>query len=308
MAQPPVPTPSGLEDAVEFDPPSSAGEAWDIIVERVQELVQGFVENLPLIGLALLIVIVGVGIARLSERGTRRGLDRTGVDAIVTALTAQIVRAVIIVAAILLALAVAGVRVAPALAGLGLVGLAVAFALQSILENFIAGLLLLIRKPFSAGDQIITGDFEGTVEDLDFRVTKLVDYDGEHIIVPNAQVFSNPLVNLTRRGKRRTRVEFGIDYRDDHNAVGDLVADAVADVEGVLSTPAPDVLCTGLGDSAVEFVVMYWTRPDIGSVIHAEDEVLRTVKDTIEGAGMTIPWPMRTLTADDPDAWPPPRG
>jgi small conductance mechanosensitive channel len=129
------------------------------------------------------------------------------------------------------------VPVGAALAGLGLAGLAIAFAVQSILENFVAGILLIIRKPIVHGEQVIIGDWEGTVEDIDLRVTRLIDYDGELVIIPNGEVFRSTLVNLTRRGTRRSRVIVGIDYRDDHDAAGPLLEAAAASVPAVLPPP-----------------------------------------------------------------------
>lgn len=147
---------------------------------------------------------------------------------VVTGLGERLVRLLVVVAAALLALSVAGVPVGAALAGLGIAGLAIAFALQSILENFVAGIILILRKPFTHGEQIVIGEHEGTVDDIDLRVTRLVDYDGEQIIIPNGEVFSSTILNLIRRGKRRTRVVVGIDYRDDHNAAGPRIEAVVA--------------------------------------------------------------------------------
>jgi small conductance mechanosensitive channel len=205
---------------------------------------------------------------------------------------------IVLVAFVLLALSISGVPVGAALAGLGLAGLAIAFAVQSILENFVAGILLIIRKPIVHGEQVIIGDWEGTVEDIDLRVTRLIDYDGELVIIPNGEVFKSTLINLTRRGTRRSRVIVGIDYRNDHDAAGPLLEAAAASVPAVLPAPAPQARCVELGDSSVDFEVRYWTAPDIATVVDARDAVLRAVKSALEEAGMTIPWPIRTLARD----------
>lgn len=204
----------------------------------------------------------------------------------------------LVTGAVLLALSVAGISIGALLAGLGLAGLALAFALQNILENFVAGLLLLIRKPFRRGDQVVTNDFEGTVLDIDLRVTHLRVFDGEVVLIPNATVFTEPITNLTRLGHRRTRVIIGIDYRDDHHAVQDLLLGALTEIDGVLDSPAPEVLLTELGESSVDFEVAYWTAPDMHTVRHVRHAVLTTCKSAVEEAGMTIPWPIRTLAVD----------
>jgi small conductance mechanosensitive channel len=280
-------------------PPEDVGEATSILLDAVENLVEGFIRSLPLIAIGLLVVAVGVLLARGVGRLTARGLQRASGDQVVVGLGVRLARLFVVTATLLLALSVAGVPVGAALAGFGIAGLAVAFALQSILENFVAGILLMIRKPISHGEQVRINDHEGTVDDIDLRVTRLVDYDGEQVIIPNGEVFRSTIVNLTRRGKRRTRVVVGIDYRDDHDAVGPLLEEVVAGVVGVLPSPAPQVRCIALGESSVDFEVRYWTAPDIASVVDAQDRVLRAVKSAVAEAGMTIPWPIRTLSFDN---------
>jgi small conductance mechanosensitive channel len=284
-----------ISDPVEVRTP---GDLVDVLQEAVTQLTAGLVARLPLIGLGVLVLVLGIIVTRFAVRGVERGMQRGRVDETVQRLVSMLLQVGLVITAVLLALSIAGVSVGAALAGLGLAGLALAFALQSILENFVAGILILIRKPFRRGDQIVSGEFEGTVDDIDLRVTRLTDYDGEVVLIPNATVFTEPLVNLTRRGKRRTRVTIGIDYRDDHDAAGAILREAAAGVEGVLPEPPPNAWCTELGDSSVDFEVNYWTAPDIRSVRTTQDRVLRACKTAVESAGMTIPWPIRTLAPD----------
>ena len=268
--------------------------------QTIEGLWRGFLASLPLIAIATVVVLVGVVVAIGIAGALRRTLGRTHADPVAADFTVRLSRLLLVVAALLLALAIAGVQVGPALAGLGIAGLAVAFAVQGILENFIAGIILLIRRPFRAGDQIRTNDFEGTVQDIDMRVTRLVTYAGELILIPNKNVFAEPLVNLTRRGKRRTGVIISIDYRDDHDAAREVIRGAVRSVDGVLTDPEPEILLCELAESGVNFEVRYWTAPDIRSVRHTQDRVLAAAKTAIEAAGMTIPWPIRTLVVDSP--------
>lgn len=277
------------------------GRAWhEIILEALREIWDGFLHSLPLLAIGLFILLAGLGVAWIVVRVVRRWMRRSDAEASAEELTIQLVRGLVILLFLLFALSIVGVNVGAALAGLGIAGLAVAFAMQNILENFISGVLLLIRKPFRIGDQIRTNDYEGTVEDLDLRVTRLRVYAGEIVLIPNADVFRNPIVNLTRRGKRRTSVFVGVDYRDDQDRAREVILAAVRDVTGVLSTPEPEVLLTELGESSVDFEVRYWTLPDIRSVRHTQDRVLSAVKSAVEGAGMSIPWPIRSVVFDGP--------
>jgi small conductance mechanosensitive channel len=280
---------------VEIGDPAS----WfELLLEAAETLAAGFVARLPLIAIALVVLVVGLVVVRYAVRWTEAGLRRAKADVVVQRLVTNLLRVLLVLLVLLFGLSVAGVEVGAVLAGLGLAGLALAFALQNILENFVAGLLILIRKPFRPGEQIESNDFSGTVEDIDLRVTRLRDFDGELVLIPNATVFTEPIINLTRMGRRRTRVIVGIDYRDDHDRAQQVLAAAVREVEGVLASPDPEVLCLELGDSSVDFEVSYWTAPQMREVRLVRDRVLRACKSAVEDGGMTIPWPIRTLAAD----------
>ncbi|GIU91989.1 MAG: transporter [Acidimicrobiia bacterium] len=277
----------------------------DILVETVVDLGRSLAAQIPLIVLALLVFAVGWLVVGRVLRGVGSLLDRSSVDPNLAVLIDRVTRVLFITLLALLSLSVAGVDVGAALATLGIAGLALAFALQNILENFVSGVLILLRKPFQIGDQVITNDFEGTVEDVDLRVTRLVTYDGETVSIPNKDVFSSPLVNLTRRGIRRSRVQVGIDYRDDQDAARDVILAAVTAAEGVADQPPPQAVLVGLGPSSVDYEIRYWTAPDIGSVVEARHQVITGVKRALEEAGMSIPWPIRTIAFDRDVSVPP---
>lgn len=270
----------------------------EVIRTSVEAMLTAFLARIPLFVVALVVLLVSLLVIRLMTRLVDRGLGRARLDFPVRRLIMILSRVGLVTAAVLGALSIAGVEVGAALAAIGLAGLALAFALQNILENFVAGVLILMRKPFLRGEQIETNGHAGTVEDVDLRVTRIRDFDGELVLVPNADVFTHPIVNLTRLGTRRTRATVGIDYRDDHDAARELLLDAVRRAPGVAGDPPPEVLVTELGDSSVEFEVAYWSAPDMPSVRRTRDEVLRACKSAVEAAGMTIPWPIRTLAAD----------
>jgi small conductance mechanosensitive channel len=299
--EPPPADEDGLEEILGERPEiESWGDIVDIVRAALVDLAEAFLANLPLFIVGLLVFLLGVLVAQYASRWTEHGMRRTPADRVVINLTGRLVRFTVVVLFAITAFSIAGVNVGAALATLGLVGLALAFALQNILENFVAGILLLVRKPFRAGDQIRTGEHEGTVEEIDLRVTRLLSYDGELVLVPNSEVFRSPLVNLTRRAMRRTEVHIGVDYRDDHDRAREVLHEALASVDGVMAHPEPQVLLHELADSSVDFALMYWTVPDIRSVRDVRDRVLATAKSALESAGMTIPWPIRTLVVDTP--------
>ncbi len=275
------------------------GAVAERLGDAMAELGSNIVAQLPLILLATLVFVLGIVAVGLVHRGVTRATSANRVDPAVAKLVQTLVRVLLVVLVGLLALSVAGVNVGSALAALGLAGLAIAFAVQSILENFIAGILILIRRPFRPGDQVRLGDFEGTVTDVNLRVTTLVDYNGEKVLLPNSTVFSEPIINTTELGRRRSRVIVGVDYRDDHDRAREVISEAVNAVEGVLPMPPPRVLLVEMNESSVDFEILYWTAPEQAVVTTVRDRVLGAAKRAIQDAGLTIPWPIRTLAVDD---------
>lgn len=293
-----TPTSTPTEAASARSAADEAARAIGDVADDAVSFGDAVVVQLPRMLTGLLVGVLALLVALALAKIVERTLARTRADQVAVVLLSRMVRLLAVIGAILLGLAIAGVPVGSALTGLAVAGVAVGLAIQGILENFISGLILLVRKPFSAGDQVRSGDFEGTIDAIDLRVTRLIDYNGELVLIPNRDVYNNPLVNLTRRGKRRTSVMVGVDYRDDHDDARTVIANAIRSVDGVLELPEPEVLLTELGESSVNFEVRYWTRPDIRSVRRTQDRVLAAAKRGIQDAGMTIPWPIRTLVPD----------
>ena len=269
-----------------------------LILEAVAELLGDFLVRLPLIVLAIVVFLLLLFVVRLVVSGVKRGMRRADVKFNVRQLVGNLLRIVLLLIVVLFSLTVAGDEVGAVLAALGLIGLGIALALQNILENVLSGILILIRKPYDRGEVIVTNDLEGFVEDIDLRVTTIRAYDGTLTLVPNADIFNQPLTNLTRRGTRRSSMFIGIDYRDDHVLAPQELLEAALSVENVLPDPEPAVLLVGLGDSSVDLEVRFSTLADLGTVVRARHDVLTACKTAIEEAGMTIPWPIRTLAAD----------
>ena len=144
---------------------------------------------------------------------------------------------------------------------LGIGTVAVGFAFRDILQNFFAGILILITEPFEIGDEILVDKFEGTVQTIETRATTICSADGKVIVIPNTTLFTQA-VTVTKQGtRRRSFVDFKVDRQDDLAAVRDATIAAARGVEGVLPEPAPDVIATTLGDGAATLRLRWWTGP-----------------------------------------------
>lgn len=203
---------------------------------------------------------------------------------------------------LLYALGVLGVRLGPLVGALGIGGLALAFAGQTILANFLASILLQLRHPFRRGDQISVADCEGTVDDVNFRTVVLRTFDGERVMVPCAQVLATPITNHTALGRRRTTVEVSVAYDTDLEHALAVLREAVAATKGVLERPTPEVWVRSFADSGVTLAVRFWHPPDITTLWRTRSEVAVSVKRALDEAGIRIPFPQRVLRFADDDA------
>lgn len=207
-------------------------------------------------------------------------------------------------AGLVYALAVLGVRLGPLVGALGIGGLAVAFASQTILANFLGSIILQLRRPFHRGDQVATNSCEGTVEDVNFRTVVVRTFDGERVLVPCAQVLDNPITNFTVLGRRRTTVSVAVSYDADLRRTREILLDALKQTDGVLDRPAPEVWVKDFADSGIEIAVRFWHAPDVATLWSVRSEVAIVVKETLDQVGVEIPFPQRVLrfveaTAED---------
>lgn len=194
------------------------------------------------------------------------------------------------------ALSRVGVSIAPLLGLFGLFGLALAFAFQDILENFIAGILMSIRKPFESGDQVTTVGYSGVVEDITLRTVELRTFAGERVFIPNATVWKEPLINHTLLGARRTSLDIGVGYGADLDVATSTIAEAVASVTGVKAAPAPEAFVHAFGASSIDIAIRFWHEPQISEEWAVRDAVAKAVKSALDAAGIEIPFPQRVVS------------
>jgi small-conductance mechanosensitive channel len=205
------------------------------------------------------------------------------------------------------ALGVIGVRLGPLVGALGIGGLALAFAGQNILANFMASIILQLRHPFRRGDQVEIAGCEGTVDDVNFRTVVLRTFDGQRVMVPCAQVLTTPITNHTTLGRRRTTLTVGVAYDADLDKARAVLLEAVKDAEGVLDRPPPEVWVESFGDSGIPIAVRFWHAPDTATLWRARSHVAIAVKRALDAAGIQIPFPQRVLrfATDGEASWRP---
>lgn len=268
-------------------------KAWG----TVADLVDGFFAMLPqiLMALAVFAVFWLVAIAarriviRLSPTQNHEGLGRAlGRLAHIAVMFGGFLVAVSIVAP--------SVGAAELLSVLGVGSVAIGFAFRDILQNFLAGILILLREPFSVDDWVKLGDHEGIVTSISTRSTWIRTFDGRDIAIPNGEVFTNPMTVVTRTPTIRAQYEFGIAYDADIEQAKTVILRAVRSFDTVLDDPAPDAGVSALAGSSVNIRARWWTTND--DFYNTKLAVIQAVKEALDNADIEIPYPHRQLVFD----------
>lgn len=175
------------------------------------------------------------------------------------------------------------------LGSLGFFSIAVGFAFRDILENLLAGILLLFRSPFRTGDEVDVEGTRGTVVEINLRETVIRSYEGRQVLIPNATVYKNPLVVQTGYGAIRSEGTVGVAYESDLDDAREVAVSALKSAEGVLGSPPPAVLVGELGASTVDLQLLFWTAPQQAAVRATRDRALAAVKAALDAAGIEMP-------------------
>jgi small-conductance mechanosensitive channel len=252
------------------------------------------------IAMALLVGLVGLWLARLVSRAADRGMTRFGVELILRDFLRNLIYAVAIVVVLVAALDSLGVPTTSLLAVLGAAGLAIGLALKDSLSNIASGVMLIVLRPFRAGDAVHIAGQDGVVEQVRIFQTVLRAYQNHDIILPNSLITAEPIINFTARKQRRIDLAIGVGYDDDLGQARTVLLDIAHQHAKVLADPAPEVLVTGLGESSVDLVLRAWVQtPDY---ITTQSELTEALRNRFAEAGLSIPYPQRDLHVYHHDA------
>ncbi len=280
----------------------STEEATARVAGRFGEFVDGFMQNWPVYAAALAIIVFAWLIAAIA--GRIRLPRRITPNAFVASLVAGAARAIILLIGFVVALDLIGATavLGSVLGAAGVVGIAIGFAVRDVLENYLAGLLLSLRHPFSTTDLVRIEGHEGTVLRLTPRSTVLMGLDGNHIRIPNSTVFKGVIVNYTREPKRRFCFEVGVDVESDLVETRNVVLKALDGIDGVLDDPAPVCNVETLGDSNVVLFVAGWMDQSTHDFARIRSEAIRLVKETLDEALIAMPEPIYNVRLSGPGA------
>ena len=268
------------------------------VSESARTIWETVLDGLPRVGIAAAVVVAGWLVGRAIRWGVRRSLARHQTVSFTTVMS-KLAGWIVTTVAVLLAVAVTfpSVRPVDLLAGLGFFSVAVGFAFQDILENLLAGLLLLFREPFQSGDQIEVTGVRGVVQRITIRETVLRTYDGVQVLIPNADVYKNAIRIETAGPLRRSVIRVGVAYEADLEEARQIILDTVHETAAIAEVPAPQALVSELGAATVDIDVYVWAESTQPDLLAARNAAIIAIKAALDRAGIEMPSDIIALQA-----------
>jgi small conductance mechanosensitive channel len=250
--------------------------------------------------LALVIFFVGKMAVKIMTKLLRKGLERAKVDATLVSFLSNIAYGLAMAFVVIAALSQLGVQTASLAAIIAAAGLAVGLALQGSLSNFAAGVMLILFRPFKAGDFIDAAGTSGTVEEVSILTTILKTPDNVKIIAPNSQIFGGIITNYSANDTRRMDLTIGVSYSDDLDKVKEILERIIKEEERILAEPEPVVAVKEMADSSVNFAFRPWVKTS--DFWPTQFDLIKKIKQTFDAEGISIPFPQRDVHLITEDA------
>ncbi len=278
----------------------SLTEATGEAVDTVQGFIDAFYASLPRLAVAVVVFLFFWLVAR-GVRGLIQRVTPGPTDAPIGIVLGRVATAFLLLLGVLVGLVVVfpTFTITGLVGALGIGGLALGFAFQDTFSNLLAGVLILLRQPFRVGDEIVSRDYVGAVESIETRATYIRTYDGRRVIIPNSQIYAEPVQVITAYDMVRSEYDLGIGYGDDVETAKAIAREVLAGVEGILPAPAPDVIVQDLAASTVNLRLRWWTDAHRPAVVHTRDRVLQRVAEAMAAGGIDLPFPTQVVLFHD---------
>jgi small conductance mechanosensitive channel len=245
---------------------------------------------------AIAIVLIGRIVVKWIVKLVRKLMVRSDIDPLLINFASSIINALLLLFVFIAALDQLGVDTTSLVAIIGAAGLAVGLALQGSLQNFAAGVMLIVFRPFKIGDFVEAGGQAGVIEQISIFSTTMKSGDNKEIIVPNGQIYSGAITNVSAKETRRIDMVFGIGYDDDMLKAKEIMESILLSHELVLAEPAPAVAVAELADSSVNFNVRPWVKS--GDYWKVRSDLIEKIKLAFDEEGISIPYPQMDIHTD----------
>lgn len=268
------------------------------VFDQINAMAEGAIASLPSLVVATVILVITWIIARSTSRISARIIGKTDLRPSLRNLVETLVRLGVWISGAMLAALVVFPNFSPSglLAGLGIGAVAIGFAFQDFFENFLAGIMIMLREKMQIGDVVKTGNIHGKVEFISLRETHIRAFSGELHVLPNSILFKDPLEVVTDLDQRRFEVMIGVSYDTDLDEASKVVLEAVERVDLVNKDKDVQVLADNFGASSVDFRVRWWGASSGNDAVMNRDQVVRSIKRGLDDAGIEIPFPYITHT------------
>jgi small conductance mechanosensitive channel len=242
---------------------------------------------------AIAIFVIGRWVAKGLRSTLKRVMTKNKVDQTLVSFVCSIIYTVLIVFVVIAALNQLGIQTTSLVAIMGAAGLAVGLALQGSLSNFAAGVLMIVFRPFKAGDYIEGGGVSGTVEEVQIFTTYLTTPDNKEIIVPNSKIMGDNIINYSAKETRRIELVVGVGYGDNLDQARAIIKQILEADTRILKNPEPMIVISELGDSSVNFSIRPWVKT--ADYWRTYFDLLETIKKSFDREGISIPFPQRDV-------------
>lgn len=280
VLQPPITVDAALQEV------QNADKYVDMMIEMA-------LQYGPTLILAIITLVAGLWIIGTITRGVSRGFEKSGMDAGLRTFLNSLISIGLKVLLLISVASMIGIETTSFIAVLGAAGLAVGLALQGSLANFAGGVLILIFRPYKAGDFIMAGGESGVVKRIEIFSTVLTTGDNKTIIIPNGAISNSPITNFSTQETRRVDITFGIGYDDDLKKAKEVLSGLIDADERILKDPAPMVVIHSLGDSSVNILTRSWVNSaDYWPVYF---DLMEKAKLALDENDITIPYPQRDV-------------
>ena len=270
-------------------------EILNILYNTLESWVLGFVASLPNVVAAAIVAVIFWYLAKVVRTSVSHLVLRFSMNVPVAHLLAGVFQGITVLSGFFIALGILNLHktVTSLLAGAGVVGLAIGFAFQEIASNFLAGVFIAFRKPFKIGDIVKVKGYEGEIHDVDLRTTRIMTVDGMDVMIPNKDMFTSAVTNLTFIPQRRVELDIGVYYGQDLRKARDIALEALKGVEGRVLSLKPEVYYRSIVDSVTTFRALVWIeKSDPTSYLIALNDIILRLKDAFEANAITAAYPV----------------
>ena len=276
---------------------------YQSIIDSANEIVVGFLERIPYFVASLIVIVIFWLLSIVFKKVVYKLLGSRSRHQNLVKVFQRVGGALIVFIGLIIAMVIAvpGFTPAKLIGALGIGSVAIGFAFKDIFQNLLSGILLLLSEPFRIGDQIVSGEYEGTVEDIKIRATTIRTYDGRQVVIPNSDLYTSALTVNTAYKQRRLQLAVGIGYADDIVEAKSVIMKALDRADSVSKQASPTIIAVNLGDSTIDLVVRWFIDDgNQANKVTSIDQVLIEVKTALDKAGIDMPFPVRTIDLSDP--------